>query len=438
MAIVRVRWTGMRSPFAIDQCGLTRPYSERGASGGPLRFIGKKTCVYHEDGQNRQNKPPLVMHVIHRLAVGGLENGLINLINYMPAKRYRHAIVSLTEHTDFRFRIRPNVPIVALHKRHGQDFGVHWRFWQALRQLEPDIVHTRNLPTLECQIPAALAGVRGRIHGEHGRDIYDLDGSSFKYNLLRRALKPLTHRYTAVSANLANWLVQTVGVRPDRVSHICNGVDTGRFYPRNCSRCFPGPEGFASEDTLVIGTVGRMQTVKDQPTLVRAFVQLLATVPNAREHLRLVMVGDGPLRDESQELLRAAGAEHLAWLPGEREDIPEIMRALDVFVLPSLAEGISNTILEAMASGLPVIATRVGGNPELVIEGHTGMLVPAAKPVAMAEAIRTYITEGGKLVRHGHAGRNRVETHFSIEAMVKGYLSVYDSVLQERRLKSGS
>jgi glycosyltransferase involved in cell wall biosynthesis len=177
-----------------------------------------------------------------------------------------------------------------------------------------------------------------------------------------------------------------------------------------------------------------MQTVKDQLTLVRAFVHLIQTDPAAQERLRLVIIGDGPLRQESQKMLAAAGALALAWLPGERNDIPEIMRAMDLFVLPSIAEGISNTILEAMASGLPVVATNVGGNPELVDEERTGLLVPASDPVAMATAIQAYLRNPSKLVEHGPAGRKKVEKQFSIEAMVNGYLAVYDAVLKERSI----
>jgi len=275
--------------------------------------------------------------------------------------------------------------------------------------------------------------VPGRVHGEHGRDIYDLDGSSLKYNLLRKVIRPFASRYTTVSADLAKWLAQTVRVRTEKVTHIYNGVDIHRFHPCGGQSISPWPEGFAQPETLIIGTVGRMQMVKDQLTLVRAFLHLLEMEPLTRARMRLVMIGDGPLRGEAQALLHAARAEHLAWLPGERADIPEIMRGLDVFVLPSLAEGISNTILEAMASGLPVVATWVGGNPELVIEGKTGMLVPSANPVAMADAISCYFADPEKCKRDGQAGRKRIEERFSMEAMVNGYLAVYDSVLRNDR-----
>ena len=303
---------------------------------------------------------------------------------------------------------------------------------EVLCSLRPDIVHTRNLSGLEYLIPATLAGVPGRIHGEHGRDMYDLDGSNVKYNLLRKLIRPVVHHYTAVSKDLGDWLVRTVGIYPDRVTQIYNGVDLQRFYPRSGPRPPLGPAGFAPPGVVVMGTVGRMEAIKDQLTLVRAFLHLLDSEPGACMRLRLVIIGDGLLREESSLLLQAADAEHLAWLPGERADIPDVMRGLDLFVLPSLREGISNTILEAMASGLPVVATRVGGNPELVEEGKTGMLVPPAHPVRLAEAIHTYLANSGQLPRHGQAGRQRAEARFSMEAMVTSYLAVYDAVLNGR------
>src|SRR5215510_4498840 len=399
--------------------------------------VGMDVGVYPDDGVTMpcathagDAQLPLIAHIIHRLAVGGLESGLVNLINNMPPTRYRHAIVCLTDYTDFRERIRDkHIPIVALHKAEGHDLGVYVRLWRVLRLLRPAIVHTRNLSGLEYLALAAMVGIPGRIQGEHGRDIYDLDGTSTKYNLLRRAIKPFVQHYIAVSEDLAEWLVHTVGADRRCVTQIYNGVDIQRFAPRVGPRPPLGPEGFASQDTLVVGTVGRMHEVKDQLTLVRAFLHMLSTLPQARVWLRLVIIGDGPLREEARQLLHAASAESLAWLPGERQDSPDIMRALDVFVLPSLREGLSNTILEAMASGLPVVATRVGGNPELVEDGHTGQLVPPADPVAMAAALGVYSRDRGLAARHGWAGRQRVKSHFSMAAMVNSYLAVYDAVL---------
>lgn len=384
-----------------------------------------------------ENRLPLIAHVIQRLAIGGLENGMVNLINHMGHDRYRHAIVCLKDSTDYSQRIqRSDIQIIELQQRYGKDLCVHARFLKAIRTLKPAIVHTRNLSSLEFQMIAALAGVRGRVHGEHGRDMYDLDGTNFKYNVLRKLMRIFVHRYVAVSRNLAEWLVNTVNVPRERVTQIYNGVDATRFCPGMSSGSGIGPTNFCSSDSFVVGTVGRMEVVKDQLTLVRAFLYMLRENQDLRRRLRLVVVGDGVLRSEALQILREAQAEQIAWLPGERDDIPEIMRGMDLFVLPSLREGISNTVLEAMATSLPVVATNVGGNSELVAQGVTGTLVPYSNPVAMARAIRNYLDDPAKGRAHGNAGRQRVLKFFSMDAMVKGYLHTYDAVLKRRPMSS--
>lgn len=376
-------------------------------------------------------QPPLIVHVIHHLGVGGLENGLVNLINHIPPGRYRHAIVCLKGYSDFHKRIaREGVEIVALNKREGHDFGLYLRLFQTFRRLKPDIVHTRNLAAMEGQVIAALARVRARVHGEHGRDIFDLHGKNRKYNLLRKAIRPFVDHYIAVSKDLESWLVNTVGATPNRVNQIYNGVDSLRFHPRRSRSPGTGPQGFFTEDAFVIGSVGRMAAVKDYPSLVRAFLMLLEKEPASRERLRLLIVGEGDSRRKCLDLLREAGAEALAWLPGERADIPELMRAMDLFVLPSLGEGISNTILEAMSSGLPVVATRVGGNVELVEEGRTGKLVPPGEPEVLADTLLAYYRNPEMLRSHGKAARQEIEARFSMKAMAEGYLEVYDKVLR--------
>ena len=378
-------------------------------------------------------QPPLIAHVIHRLAVGGLENGLINLINHMPCSCYRHAIICLSGSTEYSERIRKRD--VQIFELGHPNRDVHKRFFRVLHTLRPDVVHTRNLPALEFQVIAALAGVQGRIHGEHGRDIYDLDGANLKYNLLRKAVRPFVRQYTAVSVDLARWLIDTIGVRPARVNQIYNGVDAVKFNPQKSGSRNILPDGFAASGSFIVGTVGRMEAVKDQLSLVRAFVHLVRDNQSIRQRMRLVMVGEGSLRRQATELLRNAQVDGMAWLPGERKDVAEIMRAMDLFVLPSLREGISNTILEAMATGLPVVATHVGGNPELVRMGETGELVSEANPLALAQAIASYFAAPDKALHHGLKARQKVEQHFSMEAMVNGYLRTYDSALHQKVTK---
>jgi len=392
----------------------------------------------HEDepigsgARAEQGGTPLVAHIIHRLDYGGLENGLVNLVNRMPRDRYRHAIVCLTEATEFKARItRDAVPVIALHKRPGKDFGAYLRLARVLRTLRPDIVHTRNIGTLDCQLVAKAVGAPHRVHGEHGRDVTDPDGRNRKLRRRRRLLAPFVECFVPMSHDLENWLVETVGIAPSKLVQIYNGVDSERFNSGDASPTIP--EGFAGPGRVVIGSVGRMDPIKGATVLAEAFVRLARTRPDARDRLRLMYIGDGPELSKVRDVLDAAGVADLAWLPGARADVPALLRGMDVFVLPSLGEGISNTVLEAMASGLPVVATRVGGNPELVDEGLTGALAAPGDARALAAAIAGYLDDRTLREAHGRAARERVEAHFSLAAMVRGYLALYDRVLATAR-----
>jgi sugar transferase (PEP-CTERM/EpsH1 system associated) len=373
---------------------------------------------------------PLVAHVVYRFDTGGLENGVVNLINHMPGAAYRHMVIALTEVTEFRHRLRvDDVRCVALHKPPGHGLKVYPRLWRLLRQHRPAIVHTRNLAALEMQLPAWAARVPVRIHGEHGRDVDDLDGHNRHYQRVRRLYSPLVGHYVALSRDLAGYLEQRVGIAPRRIDQIYNGVDAQLFAPSPTGAVPIAGAPFAAPAHWLIGTVGRMQMVKHQTLLARAFVRALEIAPELRSFARLVMVGEGPLRGPAQALLQASGAGELAWLPGERSDVADVMRGLSCFVLPSLAEGISNTILEAMATALPVLATAVGGNAELVDSGRTGVLLPSDDVEAMAQALVGLARNPARAAAMGRAGRAEVEARFSLQAMVAAYQGLYDRQL---------
>lgn len=369
---------------------------------------------------------PLVAHVMHRFDTGGLENGIVNLINHMPESAYRHAVIALTDITDFRQRIkRTDVEFIAMNKAPGHVFWIYPQLYRIFRELRPAIVHTRNLAALEAQVPAWLSGVAARVHGEHGRDVGDYDGTNKKCQWIRRIYSPFVKHYIALSQDLAEYLVHPVGISSKRVTQIYNGVDAIRFHPVEHRQPIPGSP-FNAHEGWIVGTAGRMQTVKDQTNLAKAFVLAIQRAPELRQSLRLIMVGEGPLRQESETILHNAGLGDLAWLPGERTDVPTIMQGLDCFVLPSIAEGISNTILEAMASGLPVIATAVGGNLELVEEGRSGCLVPATNPSCLADALINLARQPGMARSMGQHGRQLVERNYSMDAMVRNYQQLYD------------
>jgi len=376
------------------------------------------------------SEPALIVHVIHSLGTGGLENGLINLINRTPDDRYRHAIVCLAQSGVFERRIaKPGVQIISLHRRPGNDFSIYWKLWKALRGLKPAIVHTRNLSALEGQIPAFFLLRVKTVHGVHGRDVFDLDGDNRKYNLLRKLIRPLVGRYITVSRDLKDWLRESVGVPVNKVTQIYNGVDQTRFCPRSGDKPDLAPAGFLRKDKVVTGTVGRLAAVKDQANLIQAFNRLLSRHPENRDLLRLVIAGDGPERGRLEKLVEDLWIQDCVWITGDRDDIPDVLKLFDIFVLPSLGEGISNTILEAMATGLPIIATHVGGNPELVEEGVNGHLVPRDNHVALAESMEKLIHSRSSRKTMGEAGLKKVRAEFDWNKTVAGYLAVYDEVL---------
>jgi sugar transferase (PEP-CTERM/EpsH1 system associated) len=372
---------------------------------------------------------PLIAHVVYRFDVGGLENGVVNLINHMPADRYRHAVVALTEVTPFRQRVlRDDVEYVELRKGPGHGYRIFPALYRLFRRLAPAIVHTRNLAALEAVAPAWLARMPVRIHGEHGRDIGDFDGTNRANQLTRRLYRPFVQQYVALSRDLEAYLVNKVGVAPGRISQIYNGVDAERFAPSPEPRVRPRGCPFTEPDLWLVGTVGRMQVVKDQVTLARAFARAATRGPRGAR-MRLVLAGDGPLRSQVEDVLAEGGVLDRVWFAGDRTDIPDVLRGLDCFVLPSRAEGISNAILEAMATGLPIVATRVGGTPELVDDGVTGRLVPPADPEAMALALEGYANDPDMARAHGSAAREAVLDRFSLARMVRDYASLYDGAI---------
>lgn len=382
----------------------------------------------------RRRPPPLIAHIVYRLDVGGLENGVVNLINTIPHNAFNHAVICLTDYTDFCNRItRPNVEIVALNKPPGKGMGVHLRLWRVLRELKPDIVHSRNLAALECQATAAAAGVPVRVHGEHGWDMGNLDGRNRRHVMVRRAMRSFVHRYIAVSRDIERYLAAGIQVDPARVTQIYNGVDTDKFCPLVGDRKWLSAMLSWPHDAIIIGTVGRMEAVKDPLNLAQAFIEVARIMPELRHRLRLVMIGDGKLHAQVSAHLQSAGLLAQCWLPGARGDVPDILRELDVFVLPSLAEGISNTILEAMATALPVVATNTGGNPELIEDGHSGILVPAADANALALAIMDYVRKPALRKQHSRRARELALQRFSLTNMVQSYTGVYRQLLANRR-----
>jgi sugar transferase (PEP-CTERM/EpsH1 system associated) len=368
---------------------------------------------------------PLIAHVVNSLATGGLENGVVNLIN-RSGSRFRHVVVCMTSAGEFQKRLPPGVEVWSMGKAPGQDLGAFLRLVKLFRRLRPAIVHSRNWGAYDAIPAARLARVPFVVHGEHGRDIEDPEGRNTRRNRIRRLLGPLVSHFVTVSHDLRRWLIEDVRVRAGKVGTIHNGVDVTRFGDHG------GDEARAAlglrPDDLVVGTVGRLDLVKDQAGLIRAFASVLAKHPGAQ----LLVIGDGPCRDDLARLVGELGVGHRVRLLGERADVAALLPALDVFVLSSIAEGMSNTVLEAMATGLPLVVTRVGGNPELVEHGVNGTHVPPGQPTALAAAIETYLEDAHLRALHGKASRERAVEHFGLDRMCRAYVDLYAGLLSGR------
>jgi sugar transferase (PEP-CTERM/EpsH1 system associated) len=376
---------------------------------------------------------PLVAHVLYSLDIGGLENGLVNIINRMPTDQFRHAIIAYTKITDFSKRItNSETQFFSLNHSGGQTLKLLPRLYRLFNELKPAIVHTRNLTTLDAQIAAACCkGAIRRVHGEHGWDVGDLGGENLTHLRIRKALKYFTHQQIALSTHTENYLLNKVGVEAKRVIKICNGVDTEKFQPN-----LPLPQGWLGKidsNAFVIGTVGRASGVKNQQLLIRAFANLISVWDGKENLLKtsrpyLVIVGDGPDLASLRQLADELAVSTSIWFAGARNDVPEFMANFDVFVLPSLSEGISNSILEAMACGATVVASNVGGNPELV-DQEIGFLFESNDLPALTNLLVSSAEKPIENQLFAKASRDRALNRFSLDTMVNSYSAAYTQLL---------
>ena len=363
-----------------------------------------------------------VVHVVHSFGTGGMEKGVATIVRH-ASPGIEHTIVCLTRSGPSARLLPVGTPVVELGKRPGHSLLFVVRLARALRAARPQLVHTRNWPGLDGVVAARLAGIRTVLHGEHGWGMDDPRGELPRRVRARRFLTRWIREYTCVSREMVHWLRDVIGVRIP-VTQIYNGVDTDVFRPDRSAAPGVRRELGLPDGAFVVAICARLDPIKDHPTLFRAIERVRAS----GVAIRLLVVGDGPERDR---LGRVAGAE-TSFL-GDRSDVPRILRATDAFALTSLNEGISNTILEAMASGLPVVATRVGGNPELVQHDVTGVLVEPGDDAAIAGALLEYAGNGSRAEAHGQAGRSRAVREFGIPAMVAAYENVYRRLGAEPR-----
>ena len=363
-----------------------------------------------------------VMHVVFAFQPGGMEMGVLKLVNGLDRRRIQSAICSTQTARELNSLLSPQVPLFEFRRREGNDPRLVWNLYRLFARERPHIVHTHAWGTLiEGLTAARLAGVPIVVHGEHGT--LQL---RHRQRILQRYAWSRVDRVHSVSTRLAERMAHEVGFPPDRIQTIHNGVDLSRF--RGAISAADARHALALPvDGPIVGAVGRLVPVKDHVSLVEAIARM------GRDGARAtaVIAGEGPLRGTIEARASALGVTEQIRLLGHRQDVDVVLAALDVFVLPSRSEGLNNTILEAMAAGIPVVATRVGGADEMVIDGETGVLVPAASPEALATALRRLLSDGALRTAMGRAGRSRAERDFDLAKTVRKYERLYTELADE-------
>jgi sugar transferase (PEP-CTERM/EpsH1 system associated) len=367
--------------------------------------------------------PLRVMHVVYELRPGGMELGVVKVVNGLQPGRVRSSICSTRPAGELKHLLAPEVRLFEVQRRKGNDPRLVWTLYRLFRRERPHIVHTHGWGTLlEGLVAARLAGVPIVVHGEHGT----LQLRPYQRWLQARAWERTDH-VLSVSGRLAERMAREIAYPLHAINTIRNGVDLSRF--GRVTRAEARRALDVDPESLVIGTVGRLVPVKNQGMLVDALAMLHAEGLKAT----LLIAGEGPARESISLRATTLGVQHDVRLLGHRPDVDQILPAFDIFTLPSLSEGLSNTILEAMACRLPVVATRVGGADELVIEALTGLLVPARAPRRFADALASLLRDRSRREAMGAAARLRAESEFSLEAMIGRYEALYTGLAKTTR-----
>jgi glycosyltransferase involved in cell wall biosynthesis len=371
---------------------------------------------------------PVLAYVVNSLNAGGTEKLVVEM-GLAFSKEYALQVYCLDEPGLWASRLRDQgVAVHGLWRQPGIDLSIPYRLAGMLRQSGAQIIHAHQCsPWFYAALSRLLNSKPRMLLEEHGRFWPEPD--SAKRRLVNQHLiNRLTHRFVAVSQDIAARLTRYEGIPADRIDVIYNGVDAPdrpsveEMLERRAAL------GIAPAD-FVIGTVGRFDPIKNLPMLIDA----LTVLCRSNSRVRGLLIGDGPERADITRRVHEAGLDGRIILTGHRDDARALLPCMDLFVLASFSEGTSVALLEAMSAGLPAVVTAVGGNPEIVIDGLTGWVVPSGDTNALTHAFEQAFSDAQGRVDRGAAGRSRFEKQFTVGAMLNAYRSIYASMLAGQR-----
>jgi len=367
-----------------------------------------------------------VLFVNHSLAMGGIERMICDFAESLPEDAFDvHAAVFESGGVLEKRLAAAGIPVHYLDKKEGLDYGLVRRLASLSRAIGADVVHSNNYSAWLYSVLATRFGGTGVcVHTEHS----SIEVGERRRYLLEWLLSHGTHSVIAVSEKVRDNLARRARISERRLHYIPNGIDTGRFARLpDVRQAVRSRLGLASGD-VVVGAVGRLVPVKNHRLLVEAF----AHAHRHCDRLRLLLVGEGPEREAIQASIAGQGVGDQVILAGERQDIDSVLNAMDIYVLSSFSEGMSLSLLEAMSAGLPVVATAVGGNVDLVEDGGSGMLVPSGDAAAMQQAIVDLAADAQMRDRMGEASRKIVVARYSRDAMIRRYSDIYSRATARR------
>ena len=372
-----------------------------------------------------------ILHLLHKFTFGGTQRVIVNLVNHANEKSRNYICSFCDADSDFLKELTCRNPVVySLNKAEGNNFSIPFKISSFCRQHHIDIIHSLGWGTyVEGLLAAKFLGKRRKfIFSFRGKTMEDTLRIPKRRILAQRLLSNFCDAILAPSEESRKEYSRDIRIKPDKIQVIYNGIDVNRFQLNRSDLTKGMRESFSfGSDDIVIGSVARFDPVKNMGALVKAFSKIEKTTVGP---VKLLLVGDGPELHGIQKMAFDLALRDRVVFAGMRRDIPDCLGMMDIYVQPSRFEGIPNSVLEAMASGLPVVATNVGGLREIVEDGKTGFLVDLDNEAALIRAIEFLIRHVDRRRQMGMDGKERVLSRFSISKTVSDYEDLYERLMK--------